>query len=252
MTSSNESSWKLPPQNEELVAPAVLNIFLPFTGFLSNLLLPWKTMCPEFTVLNIYFLSFRILNNLRLPWKTEFALKFFTVGLLKYFLSFTGFLSNLRLPWKTMCPEFTVLNIYFLSFRIFNNFRLSWKTEFALNIYTALKYFLSFRIFEQLAFALKKNVPWIHCTEYIFFIIQNFEQLPLFLKNRVCPKFLHCIEIFFIIQDFWATCACPENRVCPEFFKPGGSLPPPNPHLVRHCTSAIFRPRRQLSVLWSL
>ena len=48
-----------------------------------------------------------------------------------------------------------------------------------------------------------------------FFIIQNFEQLALVLKNRVT---LNCIEIFFIIQGFGATCACPENRVCPEMF----------------------------------
>jgi len=38
--------------------------------------------------------------------------------------------------------------------------------------------------------------------EYISFIIQNFEQLALALKNKVCPKSFHCIEIFFIFQDF--------------------------------------------------
>jgi len=61
---------------------------------------------------------------------------------------------------KKVCPEFTVLNIYFLSFRIFNNLRLSWKTEFALEFFTVLKYFLSFRIFEQLEPALKKSLHW--------------------------------------------------------------------------------------------
>jgi len=54
-----------------------------------------------------------------------------------------------------VCPEFTVLNIYFLSFRILNKLRLPWKTEFALKFFTVLKYFLSFRIFEQLELALK-------------------------------------------------------------------------------------------------
>jgi len=54
-----------------------------------------------------------------------------------------------------VCPEFTVLNIYFSSFRILNNLRLPRKTEFALKIFTVLKYFLSFRIFEQLELALK-------------------------------------------------------------------------------------------------
>ena len=54
-----------------------------------------------------------------------------------------------------VCPEFTVLNIYLLSFRILNNLRLPWKTETALKIFTVLKYFLSFRIVEQLELALK-------------------------------------------------------------------------------------------------
>jgi len=109
-----------------------------------------------------------------------------------------------------VCSEFTVLNIYFLSFRILNNLRLPWKTEFGQKIFTVLKYFLSFRIFEQLELA---------------------------LKNRIWPENFHCIEIFFIFQIFWATWACPENRVCPEFFKPGDGRPP---RLVRHSDSMII------------
>ena len=57
-----------------------------------------------------------------------------------------------------------------------------------------------------------QSVPWIHCIEYIFFIIQNFEQPALALKNRICPRIFHCIEIFFIVQDIWASCACPEKQ----------------------------------------
>jgi len=34
-----------------------------------------------------------------------------------------------------VCPEFTVLNIYFLSFRIFDQLALALKTEFALKIF---------------------------------------------------------------------------------------------------------------------
>ena len=84
----------------------------------------------------------------------------------------------------------------------------------------------------------KESVPWIHCIEYIFFIIPNFELPALALKNRIYPEIFHGIEILFIfqeifhcieysfyIQDFWATWACP------EFFKPGGR---PAPRLVRH------------------
>jgi len=66
----------------------------------------------------------------------------------------------------------------FLSFRILNNLRLSWKTELP---WTALKYFLSFRVLEQLA---------------------------LVLKTEFDPEMFHCIEYTFYIQGYWATCAC--------------------------------------------
>jgi len=107
-------------------------------------------------------------------------------------------------------------SLIFLSFRFLNNF-------IALKNRVALKFslcwnILSFRTFEELVLALKSSVPWIHCTEYIFLIIQNFGQLALVLKNRVCPEIFHCIEILFIYQDFWGTCACPENRVCHAAF----------------------------------
>ena len=92
------------------------------------------------------------------------------------------------LPWKTDCPEtFHSVEIFF----IFQHF---WAT---------------------CACPEKQSVSWIHCIEYIFLIliIQNFEQLALALKNRVCPETFHCVEISFIFQDFWGICACPENGV---------------------------------------
>ena len=56
------------------------------------------------------FSSFRFLNNF-LALKSRVALKLFTV--LKYFLSFRTF-EQLALALKNrVCPEFTVLNIYF-------------------------------------------------------------------------------------------------------------------------------------------
>ena len=70
-----------------------------------------------------------------------------------------------------------------------------------------------------------QSVPWIHSCEYVFFIIQNFEQPALALKNRIYPEIFHSIEIFLIFQKFWATLACPEKRVCPEFFNLGGGRP---------------------------
>jgi len=93
----------------------------------------------------MYFSSFRILNNLRLPekrvglenfhgieitifeelelaLKTEFFLKYFTV--LNIVFKFRIFEQLVRALKKRVCPEFTVLNICFLSFRILNNLRL--------------------------------------------------------------------------------------------------------------------------------
>ena len=67
-------------------------------------------------------------------------------------------------------------------------------------------------------------MPWIHGIQYIFFIIQNLEQLALALKNRVCPEF--AALIFFIVQNFEQLALALKNRVGPELFKPGG-MPPP-------------------------
>jgi len=61
-------------------------------------------------------------------------------------------------PKNRGCPGFTVLIIYFLSFRIFEQLALALKNRVALEFFTVLKYFLLFRIFEQLALALKDRV----------------------------------------------------------------------------------------------
>ena len=53
------------------------------------------------------------------------------------------------------CPEFTVLNVYFLLFKIFEQLALALKNRVALEFFTVLKYILLFRIFEELAVALK-------------------------------------------------------------------------------------------------
>jgi len=54
-----------------------------------------------------------------------------------------------------VCPEFTVLNIYFLSFRIIEQLVLALKNRFCPEFTVLDIYFLSVRIFEQLALALK-------------------------------------------------------------------------------------------------
>jgi len=75
----------------------------------------------------------------------------------------------------------------------------------------------------------------------VFFILQNFEQLALPLKNRVCPENFHCIEItifeelalalktefflkfltalniVFTFRIFEQLVLALKNRVCPEF-----------------------------------
>jgi len=84
---------------------------------------------------------------------------------------------------------------------------------------TARRWFFVIQNFEQLALALKNRVcsELFHCVE-IFLIFQDFWATLYFSKKTVFPWIFHCIEIFVIFQDFWATCACPENRVCPETF----------------------------------
>ena len=158
-------------------------MFVDHTGFYDI----WSRVPWNFSLWLHIFLSFRIFEQLALA-LTEFALKFFTV--LNMFFIIQD-LRNLRLPWKTECALkfFTGLNI-FLHSVFLSNLRLPWK----------------------------KICPEIsHCIEYIFFIIQDFKQLALTLKNKVCPGIFHCIEIFCTILDFWATCACPENRFTLKF-----------------------------------
>ena len=116
-----------------------------------------------------------------------------------------------------MCPEFTVLNMYFLLFRIFQQLALALKNRVALIFFTVLNmYFLSFRIFEQLALALKNRVALelFTCIEIIF-IIQDFWATCACPENIVWPENFHCIGYTFYIQEFWAICACPEKQRVP-------------------------------------
>jgi len=91
-------------------------------------------------------------------------------------------LSNFAFALKNRgCCEFTVLNIYFLLFRIFQQLALALKIFTVLNIlftfrieqlslalknrvvmeiFTVLKYFLSIRVFQQFALTLKIFKPW--------------------------------------------------------------------------------------------
>jgi len=70
-------------------------------------------------------------------------------------------------------------------------------------------------------------VPWIHCIEYIFFIIQNYEQPALALKTEFALKFFTILKYFLSFRIFEQLELAPENKVCPESFKPGGRPPHP-------------------------
>ena len=99
--------------------------------------------------------------------------------------------------------------------RFLSNLRLPWKNRVALKIFTVLNILFTFRSFEQLACACpeKQRVPWIHSTDYIFFIIQDFWATSAFPEKQSFPDIFHCIKhVFFIIQEFWGTRACPEKK----------------------------------------
>jgi len=54
------------------------------------------------------------------------------------------------------------------------------------------------------------NIHWTHCIENIF-TVQDFEQIALALKNRVCPENFHCIEYISYHSGFWATLRLPRK-----------------------------------------
>jgi len=73
--------------------------------------------------------------------------------------------------------------------------------------------------FEQLALALKNRVVLnfftvLKCVSSL----RIFEQLALTLENGVCPEIFHCVGYNFYIKDFWATCACPEKQSLSWYF----------------------------------
>jgi len=144
--------------------------------------------------------------------------------------------------------EYTLHSKYFHRSRFLSNLHLPWNQSFPWKFSLYWIYFLSFRIFEQLSACLEQQrVPWIHCTKYVFFIIQDFlatcacpenrvspetfhsieyifyqsgflSNFALALKNRGCPGFIALTMYFNITQDFWATCSFPDNQSCPGIF----------------------------------
>ena len=157
-----------------------------------------------------------------------------------------------------MSPEFTVLNIYFLSFSIFEQLALSLKSSIVLKFSLCWNIFYRSgfcatcacpenrvcpEIFHSIEYALytpyfwatfacpeKESVPWNHCIKHMCFIIQKFWGTCVGPDKQILPWNFHCIELFMIIQDFWAPFALLETlQFALKFFKPAG-LPPPASH----------------------
>ena len=171
----------------------------------------WATCsCPEnrdalefFMVLNILF-TFRIFEQLALALKTEMPWNFSWYR--TYFLH-SGYLSNLRLPWKQRCPG------------IFHGIEHTFYIQ---------------DIWATCACPEKQNVPWIHCIEYIFSILKNFEQLALALKNRVWSEFT-VLNTYFLSFRILNNLRLPWKREFALNFSSRGGQNLPPPHLVRHC-----------------
>jgi len=79
------------------------------------------------------------------------------------------------------CPEFTVLNVYFLLYRIFEQLALALKNRVAQKFFAVWKILFTFRIFEQLVLAMKN----IGCPE--FTILNVFFYYSGFLSNLRLP-----------------------------------------------------------------
>ena len=150
--------------------------------------------------MNIFF-TFRIFNNFRLPWKQSF-------------------------PWN-----FSLCWIYFLLFRISEQRRLPWKEKNCPEIFHFIEYtFYIQEFWTTCVWPEKQRGPWIQSTEYIFYIIKDFEQLPLALKNRVALKIFTVFKYFLSFRIFGQLALALKTEFAIKFFKPP---PPPTPRLVR-------------------
>ena len=177
-----------------------------------------------FTVLK-YFLSFRIFEQFALALKNRVALNsLYWI----YIFYHSGFLSNLRLPWKQSLPWIHCIEIFF----IIQDF---WATcscpENSLPWIHCIEYifFIIQDFWATCACPEKYELPWKFSLYWNSFYHSGFlSNLRLPWKQSL--PWIHCTEYaFFIIQDFSETCACPEKHSCPEIFQDGGRPPTPDP-----------------------
>jgi len=180
----------------------------------------------------MYFLHSEFLSNLRLSWKTEFAREFFTV-LNMYFLSFRIFEQLPLALKKQSCPENFHCIEYTFYIPDFEPLALALKDR-GCHEYTVLNmYILLFRNFEQLAVALKNTVyPEIFTVLNMYFLsFRIFEQLGLALKNRVDLEFFTVLNMYFLLfRIFEQLAVALKTEFALKIFKPGGRPPVPTPH----------------------
>jgi len=159
--------------------------------------LPWKTEgslnLPDW-IYTFYYSGF--LNNLLLPWKTECPGIFHCI---EYTFNILNFWATCACPEKQSALEFfTVLNIRY-TFTSFEQLSLALKNRAARN-FRWIEYTFTFRIFEQFASACPENqsCPDIfHCIWTCIFIIQGFWATSACPEKQRLPEFT-VLNIYFL------------------------------------------------------
>ena len=206
--------------------------------------MPWKIefALKIFTALKYFYLS-GFLRNLRLPWKQSLSLNF-SLHLIYFLLS--GCLSNVCFLWKAECVLNSLYWMYFYPSEFWTTcacpekqslpwkFSLHWNNDFwgtcacsenrvFPEIFHCIEYsFYIQNFWETCACPEKESVPWILNSLYwvYIFIIQNFEQPALALKNSLpwnvslywniflLSGFLSNLSFFYCIVLFTAKTGC--------------------------------------------
>ena len=187
-------------------------------------------------------------------------MKFFTV--FNNILLHSGCLSNCCLPWKTECALNSLCWMYLYPSEFWTTcacpekqslpwkFSLHWNKDFwgtcacSENIvFPEIFYCIECSFYIQdfwatCAFPEKQSVPWIHCVEYIFFIIQNCEQPALALKTEFALKFFNVLKYFLSFRIFEQLELALKTEFALKFSSRGGGR---SPHLVRHWTNCCLK-----------
>ena len=113
----------------------------------------------------------------------------------------------MRLPWKTELSRYfsLYLNMYFLSFRIFEQLALALKNRNAPKCFAGWNVLLTFRMFEQFAWACpeKQSCPEIfHCIWTGIFYHSGFLSNFVLAMNRVGLEFFTELNILFTLRSF--------------------------------------------------